>query len=77
VDNYTVRLEKDKKLYEKFRSDPVAELNKLGIIVNPESLLGKRLIECAAAGTGDVDKTRCLIYRSRGNCWYFPIGSDD
>jgi len=73
LDEFTHKLETDKEVFERFKSDPTGELKKLGITLDPTSVIGKRLIECVSKSQGLPARGRCWVYSSSGHCIIIPL----
>jgi hypothetical protein len=77
LEQFTHDLETNNEKFERFKSNPTGELEKIGITLNPQSAIGKRLIECVSNSKRIVPDPhphpRCLIYSSAGHCIVIPV----
>jgi hypothetical protein len=79
LDDFTYKIKSDRNTFRSFKDDPLGELKKLGVFIEPESVIGKRILRCAGQQSGDTIQERqgCVIFPSGDHCLIITIPPDE
>ena len=79
LDSFTHKLRTDKDTFKAFKADPLGELRKLGVNIEPNSVMGRRILHCAGNQSGEVilERQGCIVFPSGDHCLIIPIPPED